>query len=137
MLWIASNEREDLVFRGAVATLPAADLDRARSFYQDVLGCEVGDFESDDSARIQVGESWVMLYPSQFAGTNQATAVGLGVEDVPATVAHLRGYGLVFEEYDFGEIKTEDSVMTLPDGSRGAWFKDTEGNIVGLFDGEM
>ncbi len=124
------------MFREAVATLPAADLDRARKFYQDVLGCEVNDYESDGSARIKVGETWVMLYPSQFAGTNQATAVGLAVEDVPAAVAHLRGHGVVFEEYDFGEIKTEDSVMTLPDGSRGAWFKDTEGNIVSLFDGE-
>ena len=132
-----SSEREELVFRGAVATLPAGDMDRARKFYQEVVGFEVGDFGSDGSAQVQVGENWIMVYPSEFAGTNQATAVGLGVEDVPAAVASLRGRGVQFEEYDFGEIKTVDGVVTMPDGSRGAWFKDTEGNIVGLFDGDM
>ena len=124
------------MFRGAVATLPAADMDRARKFYQG-LGFAVGDSEDDGSARIQVGESWIMLYPSEFAGTNQATAVGIGVDDVSVAVSDLRGGGVQFEEYDFGEMKTVDGVLTMPNGLKGAWFKDPDGNIIGLFDGEM
>jgi catechol 2,3-dioxygenase-like lactoylglutathione lyase family enzyme len=124
------------MFRGAMVTLPAADIDRARKFYQEVLGLEAGEAEEDGSVRVQVGDSSIMVYPSEFAGSNQATAVGFGVEDTAAAVAHLRGRGVQFEEYDFGEMKTIDGVLTMPNGDRGAWFKDTEGNIVGLFDGD-
>lgn len=124
------------MFRAAIATLPATDIDRARTFYQG-LGFEVGESEDDGSSRIQVGDTWIMLYPSAFAGTNQATAVGIGVDDVPAAVADLRGRNVQFEEYDFGEMKTVDGIITMPNGQKGAWFKDTEGNIVGLFDGDM
>ncbi len=124
------------MFRAAIATLPATDIDRARTFYQG-LGFEVGGSGDDGSSRIQVGETWIMLYPSAFAGTNQATAAGIGVDDVPAAVADLRSRGVQFEEYDFGEMKTVDGIITMPNGQKGAWFKDTEGNIIGLFDGDM
>jgi predicted enzyme related to lactoylglutathione lyase len=131
------NEREELVFRGAVPTLPAEDIERARRFYQEVVGCRVDEGEEDGSVKVHVGGSWVMVYPSEFAGTNQATAVGFGVEDVAGAVAALRERGVKFEDYDFGEAKTVDGVLTMPNGQKGAWFKDTEGNIVGLFDGDI
>jgi hypothetical protein len=53
------------------------------------------------------------------------------VPDVRAAVADLRSRGVVFEEYDFPGLKTVDGVADLGDGSA-AWFKDTEGNIVGV-----
>ena len=131
------NEREELVFRGAVPTVPAKDIDRARRFYQDVIGCRVEAGEDDGSVRVHVGDSWIMVYPSEFAGTNQATAVGFGVEDVAASAAELRERGVHFEDYDFGEVKTVDGILTMPDGRQGAWFKDSEGNIVGMFEGDI
>ena len=120
-----------------MATLAAADLDRAREFYSEVVGFKVVNTEEGGPVWIEVGDSRIMLYPSEFAGSNQATAAGIGVEDVPAAVAHLRGRGVQFEEYDYGEMKTVDGVLTMPNGEKGAWFIDTEGNIIGLFDGEM
>jgi catechol 2,3-dioxygenase-like lactoylglutathione lyase family enzyme len=131
------SEREELVFRGAVPTLPAKDIERARRFYQEVVGCRVDEGEEDGSVKVHVGDSWIMVYPSEFAGTNQATAVGFGVEDVVAAVAELRERGVPFEDYDFGEAKTVNGILTMPNGQKGAWFKDPEGNIVGLFDGEI
>jgi len=125
------------MFRGAVPTLPAADIDRARTFYQDVAGFEVSPPAPDGSVRVQVADNWIMVYPSAFAGTNQATAVGIGVGDIVAAVAHFRERGVHFEEYDFGDMKTVDGILTMPDGTKGAWFKDSEGNIIGLSDGEM
>ncbi len=125
------------MFLAATATLPASDIERAKKFYGDTLGFAVSDWEGDGSVKVKVGESWFGVYPSQFAGTNQATAVGIGVEDVEAAVAALRDKGVVFEEYDFGEFKTVDGIITMPDGTKGAWFKDTEGNIIGLNDGVM
>ncbi len=83
-----------------------------------------------------MGDTTLVVYPSQFAGTNQATAAGLGVDDVEEVVIDLRDKGIRFEEYDFGDFRTVDGIFTAPDGTRGAWFKDTEGNIIGLFDGE-
>ncbi len=60
-----------------------------------------------------------MLYPSTFAGSNQATAGGWAVDDVEATVADLRSSGVVFEEYDFDELKTEDGIAnTVEENSR-------------------
>jgi predicted enzyme related to lactoylglutathione lyase len=129
--------REELVFRTAMATLPAGDIDRAGKFYAEVAGFEVSPQGEDGSIRVHVADTSIMVYPSTFAGTNQATAVGIGVEDIGAAVAYFKDRGVAFEEYDFGEMKTVDGVLTMPDGSKGAWFKDTEGNIIGLFDGEM
>lgn len=120
-----------------MATLPAQDLERAKKFYGETLGFELAEWEFDGSFRVKVGDSWFGVYPSAFAGTNQATAVGIGVEDTEAAVSALRDRGVVFEEYDFGEIKTVDGIITMPGGTKGAWFKDTEGNIVGLNDQAM
>ena len=122
------------MFLGAMATLPAEDLERAKKFYGETLGFELTDWEFDGSVKVRVGDSWFGVYPSTFAGTNQATAVGMSVDDVDAAVADLRGRGVQFEEYDFGEMKTVDGVLTMPNGDKGAWFKDTEGNIIGLND---
>lgn len=125
------------MFRAAMATLPAADIDRAGKFYAEIAGFAVSPQGEDGSIRVQVADSSIMVYPSTFAGTNQATAVGIGVEDVEQAVAYFRERGVKFEEYDFGEIKTTDGILSMPDGTKGAWFKDSEGNIIGLFDGEM
>jgi predicted enzyme related to lactoylglutathione lyase len=117
--------------------LPAEDIERARRFYQEVVGCRVDEGDEDGSVKVHVGDGWIMVYPSEFAGTNQATAVGLGVEDVEDAVTKLRKRGVSFEDYDLGEARTVDGILTMPNGQKGAWFKDSEGNIVGLFDGDI
>jgi predicted enzyme related to lactoylglutathione lyase len=113
------------------ATLPAADLERARRFYEDKLGLKPGDV-SPAGVMYQARGSGLYLYPSTFAGTNKATAAGFNVTDVAAMVAELKARGITFEEYDMGgEYKTVNGIMKTPDGLA-AWFKDTEGNIIGL-----
>jgi catechol 2,3-dioxygenase-like lactoylglutathione lyase family enzyme len=113
--------------------LPASDIDRARSWYLDNLGLEPTDTAPDGSLFYEWGESRVLIYPSAFAGTNQATAAGLVVEDFDSAAAEIRSKGVTFEDYDFGDdFRTEDGILTGPDGSKGAWFKDSEGNILGL-----
>jgi predicted enzyme related to lactoylglutathione lyase len=122
------------MFEGIAATLPAADIERAVSFYRDQLGLEPEERNPDGSARYQVGGTMLVVYPSEFAGTNQATAAAFSVSDIASAVATLRARGLVFQEYDYGEISTVEGVMTMPDGSKGAWFHDSEENVVGLFE---
>lgn len=114
------------------ATLPASDIDRAKKFYEGLGFVEAGS-QPDGSAYYESGDSRILVYPSQFAGTNEATAVSFAVDDIESAMEDLRGRGVTFEEYDFGDFKTVDGVMTMPDGSKGGWFKDTEGNILAVF----
>ena len=118
------------------ATLPAADIDRARKFYEGTLGLTPTQ-ERPDGIEYECGGTRFLLYPSQFAGTNQGTAAGWDVDDLEAVVAELREAGVTFEEYDLPGLKTENGIATIGT-TRGAWFKDTEGNIlsVGDFGGE-
>ncbi|HEX7492184.1 MAG TPA: VOC family protein [Candidatus Limnocylindrales bacterium] len=112
-------------------TLPAGNLERAREFYEVRLGFKPKTV-STAGVMYEAKGTTIFVYPSTFAGTNQATAVGFAVDDLPARVAELKARGVSFEEYDFPGHKTVDSMMSTPEGSS-AWFKDSEGNIVGLF----
>jgi catechol 2,3-dioxygenase-like lactoylglutathione lyase family enzyme len=112
-------------------TLPARDIERARRFYEDVLGFEPASV-SPAGVIYDARGSRIFVYASQFAGTNEATACGFAIDDLPALVAELKSRGVRFEEYDMSTGRTVDSIMHTPDGAA-AWFKDTEGNIIGLF----
>ena len=117
-----------------MASLPASDIERAKTFYADKLGLKSTREDAAGNAYFEAGGASCFLYASEFAGSNQATAAAFLVQDCAQEVAALKANGVVFEEYDFGEFKTVDSLLTLPDGSIGAWFKDSEGNILGLFE---
>jgi catechol 2,3-dioxygenase-like lactoylglutathione lyase family enzyme len=111
-------------------TIPASDLARARRFYEETLGFEA-DRVTPAGVVYRALDSWFLLFPSSGAGTNKATACGFQVKDLQATVAELKGRGVRFEEYDMPNFKTVDGIVHTPVGSS-AWFKDTEGNIIGL-----
>jgi catechol 2,3-dioxygenase-like lactoylglutathione lyase family enzyme len=115
----------------AVPTIAVSDLGRARKFYEETLGLKFMD-ETPAGIRFQAGNgSWVFVYPSQFAGTNQATSMSFEVDDVVATVKKLRDNGVTFEEYDFPGLKTVDGIADLG-VEKAAWFKDLDGNILAL-----
>jgi predicted enzyme related to lactoylglutathione lyase len=116
-------------------TIPASDIGRARRFYSEKLGLEPAR-DGEDGLVYETGKgTGFLLYESQFAGTNQATAMGWQVTDFDAAVEELRSRGVTFEDYDFPGFKTENGIMTMPNGMRGAWFKDSEGNILAVDDG--
>lgn len=114
-------------------SLPASNMDRAKKWYSEKLGLEP---ETDDmvGARYSTGGARFLLYPSEFAGTNQATAAGFSVENFDEVVAELRARGVEFEHVDLGEFgSTVDGVLSDPEGTmKAAWFKDSEGNILAL-----
>jgi predicted enzyme related to lactoylglutathione lyase len=73
--------------------------------------------------------------PAQDLGRAKAfyvEKVGLHVTDVRAAVEEMRGRGVEFEEYDTPETRTENGVARMPGGGEAAWFKDSEGNLVGV-----
>jgi predicted enzyme related to lactoylglutathione lyase len=115
------------------ATLPASDIERAKAWYASVLQLEPAEITETGDVWYEIDGTRLMLYPSQFAGTNQATAAALQVDDVEATVAELKARGAVFENYDFGEaFRTVDGIATSADGHKMAWLKDPEGNILSI-----
>ena len=114
-------------------SLPAADLDRAMAWYAEKLGLKPTEVdEAGRSAWYESGGIRFLVYLSEFAGSNKATAASFTIEDFDSAMDSLRDAGVLFEEYDFGEIKTVDGVLETPDGTKVSWFKDSEGNILGL-----
>ena len=113
------------------ATLAVTDIDRARKFYADTLGFSVMQ-ESPGGILFQGGQGTAFfVYPSQFAGSNKATAMSVNVGDFDATVADLRKRGVTFIDYDQPEFKTENGIAQTPEGPA-AWFTDPDGNILNV-----
>jgi catechol 2,3-dioxygenase-like lactoylglutathione lyase family enzyme len=121
------------------ARLPAQDLTRARRFYAEKLGLEPTE-ERPGGLRYQCASGWFALFESSGKPSGAHTQLAFEVEDIEAVVKELRRRGVVFEEYDFPGLKTVDGIATVEgnypskgaSGERGAWFKDSEGNLVGI-----
>lgn len=109
-------------------SLASFDAQRARQWFLDKLGIEPTE-EDDVQLDYQFGKSGFGVYEAATAGTAKNTVAAWNVPDVAAEVARLRARGVVFEDYDFGEFKTVDGIMTDPEGNETAWFKDADGNI--------
>ncbi|BCW62745.1 VOC family protein [Paenarthrobacter sp. MSM-2-10-13] len=115
------------------AVLPAHDIARARAYYSEKLGLEPENPDDEDNLQYKCGDgTGFFIYQTPNAGTAKNTQIGWMVSDLKAAVQELRGKGVVFEDYDFPGLKTEDGVATMPDGSAAAWFLDSEGNILSL-----
>lgn len=114
-----------------VATLPAADLERARRFYSEQVGLTPM-AEDREGVFFQCGNGTILgVFPTRGHSGGDHTEVGWVVDDLEGTMADLRSRGVTFEEYDMPTLKTENGVATMSIG-RGAWFKDTEGNILAI-----
>ena len=115
----------------ATAVLPATDIVRARNYWHEVLGREP--FATDEAGDLyDFGGTIVMMYESQFAGTAKNTALNLITENLDRDMTALRTHGVTFHDYDMPGLKTVDGVADFGDGTRGAWFTDSEGNIIAI-----
>ena len=109
--------------------LPVKDMDRARAFYEGCLGLTAGGLRPDGKFVYSVGGSTLALFPKPEGTKADHTAISFQVEDIAASVEELKRAGVVFEDYDFPELKTVDHVCVLG-SEKAAWFKDTEGNYL-------
>lgn len=117
----------------AYPTIPAADINRAKSWYKDKLGLEPAEENPFGVIYRLADGTGFQLYPSQFAGTARNTAMGFSSTDVAADMKMLRQRGVKFEDYDMPELKTDHGMATMGP-YHGAWFKDSEGNILAIGD---
>jgi catechol 2,3-dioxygenase-like lactoylglutathione lyase family enzyme len=119
--------------------LPAQDLKRARAFYSEKLGLEPVD-ERPGGLLYRCASGEFALFASAGASSGGFTQMGFEVDDIEATVRELRERGVVFEEYDLPGMRTVEGIADIDGnypskqarGERGAWFRDSEGNMLGV-----
>ncbi|BDH04094.1 MULTISPECIES: VOC family protein [Streptomyces] len=127
--------------RGSVATrLPAQDLERARRFYSEKLGLEPFD-ERPGGLLYRCGDSFFAVFQSTGASPGSFTQMGWEVEDLEAVVDELRSRGVRFESVDAPGFRTDEHGIALVEGNypskgatgeRAVWFRDSEGNLIGI-----
>jgi catechol 2,3-dioxygenase-like lactoylglutathione lyase family enzyme len=140
MIPISRTKEPDMLAQGEVATrLPAQDLERARAFYAEKLGLQPVE-ERPGGLRYRCGNSWFVVFASTGVASGTHTQMGWEVADLEATVAELRARGVVFEEYDLPGLTTVNGIAQVEGnypskggvGEKGAWFRDSEGNLLGI-----
>jgi catechol 2,3-dioxygenase-like lactoylglutathione lyase family enzyme len=118
----------------AIATVAVKDLKAAKKFYGDTLGLKLTPVPEPEVLNYKSGNSTVLVYKSQFAGSNKATSVTWIVDDVEGTVKDLKAKGITFEHYDFPGMTRKGDVH-IAGKSKAAWFKDPDGNILAVVSG--
>jgi catechol 2,3-dioxygenase-like lactoylglutathione lyase family enzyme len=125
---------------GDVATrLPVQNLERARLFYAEKLGLEPVE-ERPGGLLYRCGSGAFALFLSSGASSGTHTQMGWEVADLRATVEALRARGVKFEEYDLPGFKTVNGIAEVSGnypskggvGELAAWFRDSEGNLLGI-----
>jgi catechol 2,3-dioxygenase-like lactoylglutathione lyase family enzyme len=122
-----------------VATrLPAQDLERAGAFYAEKLGLEPVE-ERPGGLHYRCRSGHFALFASGGVASGSHTQMALEVDDIEAVVAELERRGVEFEEYDFPGLTTVDGIADIEGNypskgsrERGAWFRDSEGNLLGI-----
>jgi catechol 2,3-dioxygenase-like lactoylglutathione lyase family enzyme len=123
-----------------VATrLPAQDLDRARTFYAEKLGLEPAE-ERPGGLLYRLPGGEFALYRSAGTAPGTFTQMAFEVDDHDSAVAELKRRGVAFEDVDLPGLRTTEGVTEVEGnypskggkGERAAWFRDSEGNLLGL-----
>ena len=123
---------------GIEARLPVQNLERARRWYADKLGLDPVE-ERDGGLRYAGAAGMFCLFASAGAAEGTFTQLAFSVDDIETEVADLRRRGVVFEEYDLPGMRTVDGIADIVGNypskgtrERGAWFRDSEGNMLGM-----
>lgn len=116
----------------AVANIAVRDIAAARHFYENTLGLAVSAIEGKELVAFRSGQSTILVYRSEYAGTNQATALTFPVGDkIDAMARALKAKGVNFEHYEMPQTHIEGDVHVAGE-RRIAWFKDPDGNILSM-----
>jgi catechol 2,3-dioxygenase-like lactoylglutathione lyase family enzyme len=116
----------------AFPMIAVKNLAQARAFYENKVGLSPLSSKEDGHVAIyKSGSGKLAVYVSEYAGTNRATAASWEVEDVGAEVEALKARGVAFEHYELPGTTLKGDVH-VAGSMKNAWFKDPEGNILGI-----
>jgi catechol 2,3-dioxygenase-like lactoylglutathione lyase family enzyme len=119
----------------AMPMIGVKDIDRARKFYEDTLGLETQEAMGGEVLEVTIGDKVINVYRSEHAGTSKTTALTFAVDDIEAEVRDLKDKGIFFEQYDMPGLEKQGDLY-VAEGMKTTWFKDPDGNILSLFEGE-
>jgi catechol 2,3-dioxygenase-like lactoylglutathione lyase family enzyme len=119
----------------AMATVAVRDLNAAKRFYEGTLGLKLTDQQESEALTYEAGRAKMLVYRSQYAGSNKATAATWLIgKDMEKVVQALRGKGVTFEHYNMPGLTLKGDIHE-GGGMKAAWFKDPDGNIHALVSG--
>jgi catechol 2,3-dioxygenase-like lactoylglutathione lyase family enzyme len=119
--------------KNAAATIGVKDFAVARKFYTDTLGLKEGSMQGEEAITYKSGDSSVFVYKSNYAGTNEATAVTFETGDeIDHIVKTLKAKGVKFEHYKDMPGTTLKGDVHIAGDFKLAWLKDPDGNIIAL-----
>jgi len=113
-----------------VAFVPTKDAEKARAFYESVLGLR---FMKDDGFAVVLDANGIVVRVTKVPPFTPApfTILGWQVTEIERVVAGLQGKGVQFERFGFFK-QDELGIWTAPTGQKVAWFKDPDGNILSV-----
>jgi catechol 2,3-dioxygenase-like lactoylglutathione lyase family enzyme len=121
--------------KDAVANIAVKNLETAKKFYEETLGLTQIGAEGQEVIVFRSGSSKIYVYKSQYAGTNQATALTWVVgKDIESVVRELKTKGVTFEHYNMPDVTREGDIH-VAGNMKVAWFKDPDGNILNVING--
>lgn len=124
-----------LANRDAAANIAVRDVKAAKKFYEGTLGLKQVDAEGDDLVAYQSGDSTILVYRSDYAGSNKATALTWNVgEEIEGVARELKAKGVTFEHYKMSGLDLKGD-LHVGNGMKIAWFKDPDGNILSIVSG--
>jgi catechol 2,3-dioxygenase-like lactoylglutathione lyase family enzyme len=119
-----------------VATLPTADVAKAKKFYEETLG--LTPTEAIGGTSYSCGNGMIFVYESAFAGSNKATAASFytDLDKFDAEIQALRDKGVSFMTFEMEGLEWQDGVAVMGP-AKSVWFADPDGNILNVSAGEM
>jgi hypothetical protein len=124
--------KKDLGDKDAIPNIAVTNLETAKKF-EDMLGLKQMGSEDQELIVFKSGNSTVNVYRSQYAGTNQATAITwVFGENVEGVVQQLKSKEVVFEHHDDIRGVTREGDVHIAGNMKVSWFKDPDGNVLNI-----
>ncbi|MDE1860577.1 MAG: VOC family protein [Candidatus Micrarchaeota archaeon] len=113
-------------------TLPAVNIARAKNFYSRKLGLRSVKSKEPNSATFKTSNGTSIFLYKRSATRADHTVASFYVKNILSEVNKLKANGVKFESYRMPNLKTDKNNIATGGPIKAAWFKDTEGNILGL-----
>ena len=112
------------------AFVPTVKPDEAKLFYKDILGLKL---LSEDNYALEFDANGTLLriIIVQDLKPYPFTILGWNIDNIISLIKQLNDKDIFCEQYEFLE-QDDLGIWTSPNGSKVAWFKDPDGNVLSL-----